>query len=85
MNLIQPLEILHRPTRTKNSSRYYQLSPAEFKHVNKLTLSKLKMRFEDNSDPTDTSTGVIRHAKSQKLCYKYYGHNTFDTAPKSAK
>ena len=92
----QPLEILvhepeqlHRPTRTKNSSRYYQLAPTEFKHTSKLTLSKVNLRFEDHSDPTDTATGVIteivRHAKSRKLCYKYYDHNSFDTAPKSTK
>lgn len=65
---------------------YFDLSQLEIHKVEKLKVKRIGMRFLDNTDPNDISTGIIvsivRHKKSHKLAYKSWDQTIHATPPK---
>ena len=81
-------QLEHTP-RQRLNDRYFNLSPAETRHLSKPTYKKIGQSFSDTNDPSDTASGIIiavvKHKKSRKLCYKYYDEKIFSDIPTSPK
>ena len=75
-----------RPPAKVRKHHYFDLSQVEIHKVDKLKVKRIGMQFLDNTDPNDTTTGIIvaivRHKKSHKLAYKCWDHTVHATAPK---
>ena len=75
-----------RPPTKVRKHHYFDLSQHEIHKVDKLKIKRIGMQFLDDTDPSDTYTGIIvsivRHKKSRKLAYKYWDHTIHTTVPK---